>query len=511
MSLPVDPSAPLYSKLDSREGFAHWTTSHLPPRKKLEGKKQAFSFSLPYGQFPEVNEPLPPPPRQNHRQKESKSQARREGHNAHGGGRRGPGGFRLGQKIVRLLKPLDMLRMVTVLFLNVTYNVTMETFSLPRHVLIVAKWLWPNATKAKGQERKRREGARGSGGHENGDESGGCKEEKGGPAKQLKARLQARVHGLQDGLKDLGKNSKKWSEALGRSANGMRRGFRSSENVNEQRRIDYLVKEGRRCDSVCDSSGAVNAFRAAVGVRPSDPDLLVCLAKSLSDKVFEHDIFHDQPRARAFCIEAAEISRKAIAIKPDHSEAHVCLGAALGRLSMWSDNREKVDLSGSIKDECEEAIRLNPENDLAMHVLGRYEHQMASLGRIVRMLVRVVYHGALAPGTLQEAENLFRRAIAIRPTRLIHRVELGKLLVDRGRKDEAKVELELAVTLPREDINSEHERRDAQAMLKKLWGREVELPTFEDPPPTPQPKLSRRSMDRSGNSLDGLDQLGRKA
>ena len=52
------------------------------------------------------------------------------------------------------------------------------------------------------------------------------------------------------------------------------------------------------------------------------------------------------------------------------------------------------------------------------------------VGRIVRTLVRVMYGGALNPGTLQEAESLFRRAIAIRPTRLIHRVELGKLLAD---------------------------------------------------------------------------------
>jgi hypothetical protein len=111
------------------------------------------------------------------------------------------------------------------------------------------------------------------------------------------------------------------------------------------------------------------------------------------------------------------------------------------------------------------------------------------VGRIVRTLVRVMYGGALNPGTLQEAESLFRRAIAIRPKRLIHRVELGKLLVDRGRKDEARVELELAMTLPREDINSEHERADARAMLKKLWGVVVEMPTFEDPPPTPQPRL----------------------
>ena len=66
-----DPTAPLYSKLGSRAGFAHWTTSHPPPRKKRFGKKSdhtlaAMLTDAPFGPFPEhaeVNEPAPPSPR----------------------------------------------------------------------------------------------------------------------------------------------------------------------------------------------------------------------------------------------------------------------------------------------------------------------------------------------------------------------------------------------------------------------------------------------------------------
>jgi hypothetical protein len=64
--------------------------------------------------------------------------------------------------------------------------------------------------------------------------------------------------------------------------------------------------------------------------------------KSLSDRIFEKDIFDNHPLASAICKEAADISTRAIAIKPNLAEAHLSLGAALGRLAMWSDNREKV-------------------------------------------------------------------------------------------------------------------------------------------------------------------------
>ena len=153
----------------------------------------------------------------------------------------------------------------------------------------------------------------------------------------------------------------------------MRRSFSSQEDLrrDQARRVEYLVKEGRRLNEMCDSAGAVNAFRQAVAIRPNDAILLVCLSKSLSDQVFTEEVFHDHALARALSSEAAAISEEAVALKPTYAEAHLSLGAALGRLSMWSDNREKVELSRSIKERCEEAIRLDPESDLALHVLAR--------------------------------------------------------------------------------------------------------------------------------------------
>ena len=518
----ADTTAPLYSNKTSREGFAHWTTSHLPPRKRLGDGTRRFETNLPYGEFAEVPEvhvdPLDSPekPERNpfweqifqHAQMRSPSPRKRKGKK----GQISYKGFRpsfnfpkaLGPKRVgrflrqkvgqvgqlgrRLFRPpLHLLQFAAVLILNVTYSVTynigVETFGgLPGHVRQLAKWLW-GASERKGED----------------------------PHEHLKSKLFPEgvplspgkiKQKMQDGLHGLGKNSRKLT---GMVVGGMRRtcsGFQSQEFQNEQRRVDFFVKEGRRCNSMCDSAGAVENFRQAVAIRPSDPDLLVCLSKSLSDRVFTEDVFHNHPLARAISKEAAEVSERAIELNPKCSEAHLCLGAALGRLSMWSDNREKVELSGTIKERCEEAIRLDPTSDLALHVLGRYQHQMANLGRIVRALVRVMYGGKLEPGTLEEAEALFRRAVEIAPKRLIHRVELGKLLLDMQRKDEARDQLRLAMTLPREDINSEHERRDAAELLKKHWGEKVVIPTFTDPPPTPPPRLSsvsrRSSFDTSG-------------
>ena len=77
--------------------------------------------------------------------------------------------------------------------------------------------------------------------------------------------------------------NRKWSE----SAEGLNRKWSgiwgSSGNLEAARAVAELVKEGKRCDS----AAAVDAFRRAVAIRPNDHELLVCLSKSLSDRVFE--------------------------------------------------------------------------------------------------------------------------------------------------------------------------------------------------------------------------------
>ena len=445
----------------------------------------------------------------------------------------GVGVSRLSQKIKQIIRPLEMLQFVAILFINVAHGLSssaatdFDAFSVPRLFAAIAarvgasdafaRWMGPFSEASsfskrgkkgpKGDEKEKekpfsRRGTRRFRARresDDGDESrdracplaGGL-----GPVSPAK---------LKEGLK----NAKRWS---GKLVGGMRRSFSSQEDLRREqsRKVEYLCREGRRLNETCDSAGAVEAFRGAVALAPDDPDLLVCLSKSLSDQVFQEDVFHNHALARALSKEAAAISERAIALRPTHAEAHLSLGAALGRLSMWSDNREKVELSRAIKERCEEAIRLDPESDLAMHVLGRYEHQMAMLGRIVRLLVRAVYGGSLSPGTLENAEALFRRAIELAPNRLIHRVELGKLLLDVNRPDEALKELQLAVTLPREDINSEHERRDAVRLLRKHWNIEAEVPKFQDPPPTPPPR-QRRSFEGVLSPRRSLDEAASPA
>ena len=93
---------------------------------------------------------------------------------------------------------------------------------------------------------------------------------------------------------------------------------------------------------------------------------------------------------------------------------------------------------------------------------------MAQINFVVRQLIRLVYGASLAPGTFADALTEYQTAVALNPTKLIHRVELGRTYLRLGRKAEALRELEGSLGLDVEDVNAALERDEAAAMVAKL-------------------------------------------
>ena len=167
----------------------------------------------------------------------------------------------------------------------------------------------------------------------------------------------------------------------------------------------------------------------------------------------------------------------------------------MGRLVLFSSNQRKIELSRTVRERVVSALALSPNDDVALHILGRWEYEMSSLGFAVRFAVKALY-GGMEQGNLGEAHRCLARAIEIRPDRLVHRVVMARILLKQGRKEEAVAELEKALTLRIEDVNASHERAEALRMMQKL-GRTppvglppVGLPlrrTFSPPPPIYEP------------------------
>ena len=217
---------------------------------------------------------------------------------------------------------------------------------------------------------------------------------------------------------------------------------------------------------------------------------------------------------------------QAIELTPDNPRAHLASAISLGRLgahrarrgprahprvaelahgvtALWSSNQRKIEISRTVRERVTAALKLSPDDDVALHVLGRWEYEMDCVGFAVRMVVKMVY-GGLEVGSLTEAHRCLARAIELRPERLVHRVVMARILLKMNQQEEAVRQLEVALSLPVEDVNASHERAEATRMMLKL-GRPVpaapppsaKRPRSESPPQQPPVEVPPRSHSHS--------------
>jgi hypothetical protein len=113
--------------------------------------------------------------------------------------------------------------------------------------------------------------------------------------------------------------------------------------------VDKLVEEGKAFDKACDSVASQRAFEEALKLRPKDPAILCALSKELSDRVFDHEIFHNKPMARKFASDASELANKAISIAPYRCSVLycVCRGEMLVSACLARFDRESSSLTPS--------------------------------------------------------------------------------------------------------------------------------------------------------------------
>jgi tetratricopeptide (TPR) repeat protein len=130
-------------------------------------------------------------------------------------------------------------------------------------------------------------------------------------------------------------------------------------------------------------------------------------------------------------------------------------------------SKDQVDASPKIKQSVDRALELDPKNDTAWHILGRWNRVLADMNVIKRVLANTLY-GKLPVTTNEEAEKDLLKAIEINPNRLIHYIELGRIYAAMGRTEDAKKFILKGSAMPNKEKDDPEMKAIGQALLKKL-------------------------------------------
>lgn len=143
---------------------------------------------------------------------------------------------------------------------------------------------------------------------------------------------------------------------------------------------------------------------------------------------------------------AMACAAQAVAADPQNATAHSSLAVCYAKDCTLVDIKTELEDSRRFKQEAEKAIALDPKQDIAYYLLGRWNYGIAGAGWLSRTYVKIVY-GGLPDASFQTAIADFQKACELAPARILNHTALAMAYAAVGDKKSELAELRKACAL----------------------------------------------------------------
>jgi len=205
-----------------------------------------------------------------------------------------------------------------------------------------------------------------------------------------------------------------------------------------------LIRQGYALDVKLKAAQALALYRRAEKLQSRNVVIPVRIARQYRHLMADASDPAEKLRLARLALDS---SVRAVTLDPNDSDAQLAVAITLGKMLPLESSGEQVQSSRRIKEAVDRALKLNPHNDLAWHVLGRWHQGYAELSSVRRTLGEMLY-GKLPTSTEADAARCFEKAIAANPNRLMHYIELGRTYARMGRTAEARRLIEKGLAMP---------------------------------------------------------------
>jgi tetratricopeptide (TPR) repeat protein len=201
---------------------------------------------------------------------------------------------------------------------------------------------------------------------------------------------------------------------------------------------------------------AIDLYKKVLQIQPNHYESLWHLAQCyfwLGEQVPQNRMETQVPIFAA----GLEVAKRALNTAPNAPEGHFWYGLLLGSVCVTRGAGEKLAAVNTIIHSMEKVISCDPKQGYAYHVLG--------------MLYRMAPGWPFSCGNLDKSLQYARMAVEKCPDVVLVHLGLAETLLAKGKKDEARNELKLSLTLPGPaDYQPEtaKDKKRAEELLKKI-------------------------------------------
>jgi tetratricopeptide (TPR) repeat protein len=214
-----------------------------------------------------------------------------------------------------------------------------------------------------------------------------------------------------------------------------------------------------------DNKGALDAYLAALSLDSLNYEANWKAARAFVDV---GETIEDDDERADYYEKGNRHARRATRINPEGAKGHLFLSIALGRVALDASAKKRIQLSKEIKKEVDLAIECDPNDDVAYHVLGRWNRKLANLSWIERGFANIFLGGVPEEASDENAVAAFKKAIELKPGHINHHLELGITYEMMGLDEEAAKEFQICLDLPKSDSDDDQHKKHAQEYLDDL-------------------------------------------
>ena len=202
-------------------------------------------------------------------------------------------------------------------------------------------------------------------------------------------------------------------------------GFLNSAPVNPSGSAQDLLRQARLDDASLHNAESLRLLLQAEQSEPKSAEILSLTAKQYSQLAADAHASGDKKSEQHLTDCALGYAVRAVTANPESPLAHASLAICYARSSLLEGAGRKIEYSKLVRNEAERAIALDPNQDVALHVLGAWNYNMVQLNPFLKKIVEVIY-GKFPDASLSLSSAYFQRAAMAAPTRLMHQAALAK-------------------------------------------------------------------------------------
>jgi tetratricopeptide (TPR) repeat protein len=238
--------------------------------------------------------------------------------------------------------------------------------------------------------------------------------------------------------------------------------FFSFTNVHAQD-FNAFIKEADRLEAIPNEKGALHEFKEALKLQPLN---LYALTKcsELCSRIAGRE--QNEQSKDSYNQAAIIYARTAIKLYPNSDEANVAIAIAVGRTMLKKSGKEKLAIAREIKQYADIAVKANPNNFKAWHVLGKWNYEISNLSAFERGIAKI-FLGGVPQGSLKNSIAAYEKARTLNPNFALNYLELARAYHKDNSVTKAISLLKIVLTLPIQTEDDPRIKKDAQRLLKE--------------------------------------------